>query len=581
MAEYHIAESECLGVAIDHRIRRLFKPVISPPQTTPSTHISMLDSMGRRYRRSGDEIKVTKQLAYPPTTGGILVALQQPRNNHPFEKGVEEVISECGTLAALDDLFHAASCGTLGIGINVSVIDLLPYISEQQMRSMGDGQLRDAFLSTTHTFGRKRPDVLLCCGRIWLKRGQNGCKGKASIFENIGIGKTFGRHTTVGFRDETNSWVSLQRVNGFHLSYVINYWPHISCFRQLQLLAVAEACGRYRDDWAEETWMTSLRNACEQRRRLQGEPDRDPELFLRRWLTRADIVGDGPARRIYLPDYQREYSSTLKAIDSAMQLLSASPLSYDDLLESGLSEMYNDASLMLCQMSTLRDKGWPEMFDRLNNTALQSAAEDTHFFLIKQSLHLPRLAANPRLQEIMSHFLSSLRGYIIGIVDEEFPGSQDEESEYGEDEGFPDSDDEEFPDIEDEEFPDDEDERFPDGEDEGFPYSDGFSYSEEFPYSEGEESPDSEGEGIPDGEDEEFPYSEDEGFLDDEAEELPGSEDEEIPLQIDLREAGDEFLNIAKELEALLGDLLELEEFTPDASVCSDSLSELMENLRF
>ena len=272
MALSYDVETVCLDVAIDHRIKRLLRPVQVPFKAENSTHISMLDTLGRQLGLSDDEIRVTLQLASPSMTGGILVALQQPRSNHPFEKGIEEVINNCETLAALDELFRVVSCGTLRIGTSVSVIDLLPYITKEQVESMDDGQLKDAFLSTVHIFGRKQPQILLCCGKIWLgQRAKDDRKGEAWKFESQGLGSSFGKWTDIRFRDETDNWVSTKRVNGFHPSYAMNYYPHISCFRQLQILTIAEACGMYRGGWREETWMKSLRDSCASlAKQLQG-----------------------------------------------------------------------------------------------------------------------------------------------------------------------------------------------------------------------------------------------------------------------------------------------------------------------
>jgi hypothetical protein len=272
MALPYDVETVCLDVAIDHRIKGLLRPVHVPLKTKNSTHISMLDTLGQQLGRSDDEIGVTLQLASPSMTGGVLVALQQPRSNHPFEKGIEGVINDCKTLAALNELFRVVSCGTFEIGTSVSVIDLLPYITKEQVESMDDGQLKDAFLSTVHIFGRKQPQILLCCGKIFLKqRAKDDRKGEARKFESQGLGTSFGKWTNIRFRDETDNWVSTQRVNGFHPSYAMNYYPHISCFRQLQILTIAEACGMYRGEWKEETWMKSLRDSCASRaKQLQG-----------------------------------------------------------------------------------------------------------------------------------------------------------------------------------------------------------------------------------------------------------------------------------------------------------------------
>ena len=118
----------CLDVAVDHRIRRLFRSV-SYDVTECSDHVSHIEARGRSLKRSHDEIKVTSQLAGPAIKGGIAVVLQQPRHNHPFEKGLSAVIEDCETLYALDDVFSAVSRESLSIRTNITVVDLLPYIS--------------------------------------------------------------------------------------------------------------------------------------------------------------------------------------------------------------------------------------------------------------------------------------------------------------------------------------------------------------------------------------------------------------------------------------------------------------------
>ncbi|KAK4177876.1 hypothetical protein QBC36DRAFT_235548 [Triangularia setosa] len=382
----------CLDVAIDHRIRRLLRPIDVSSETLDSTHISMLNAYGRQLGRSDDEIRVTSQLAGPQTTGGILVALQQPRSNHPFEKGIKCVIDDCETLAALGEVFHIVSCGTLEIGTNVSVIDLLPYITVEQMNDMDDVQLGDAFLSTVHVFGRKKPQIILCCAKIWLGQKRQDCKGEAWKFESQRLGTSFGKRSTIRFRDETRNWVSTERVNGFHPSYCMNYYPHISCFRQLQILTVAEACGMYRDDWTEETWMKSLRDSCaSQVTQLQGT-DRGRE-------------------RIYLPEYERKYSSILEDVQKAIDLLSHSTSLYDDLLQSRLSSMCNDANLIILQMFVLSNKGWPKTFNKQNGAALWTAIDNTRQFLVAVS----GPTGHPRLCRILRCFMSSLRRHVTDI----------------------------------------------------------------------------------------------------------------------------------------------------------------------
>lgn len=276
----------CLGVAIDHRIRRLFKPVPRPASTaTPNSHVSFLQTRGRELGRSKDEIKVTVEMAGPASPGGIAVILQQPRD-HPFERGTEAVIEDCETLAALRDIFAAVSCGTLNLRRDISVVDLLPYITEAEMNRMSDASIKNAFQATVQALCIKEPDVTLCAGRIRLLGNQGRRKGPAPTverdsgngqasklerddrkgdtwkLESAGVGRTFDKYPVVIFRDKNREIVRVRRVNGFHPSLAMNYHPVYSRLRQLLFLAVAQTCRVYGRDWDEEAWMGSLRASC-------------------------------------------------------------------------------------------------------------------------------------------------------------------------------------------------------------------------------------------------------------------------------------------------------------------------------
>jgi hypothetical protein len=94
----------CLDVAVDHRIRKLFKPVLTN-LTERSEHVSCIEAQGEMLNRSCAEIRVTAQLAGPAFKGGIAIALQQPRCDHPFDMGLDAVVEDCKTLRALHDIF--------------------------------------------------------------------------------------------------------------------------------------------------------------------------------------------------------------------------------------------------------------------------------------------------------------------------------------------------------------------------------------------------------------------------------------------------------------------------------------------
>jgi hypothetical protein len=192
----------CLGVAVDHRIRRLFKPVCND-LTEPSNHVSLVETRGQSLERPHSEIQVTAQLAGPAFKGGIAVALQQPRHNHPFEEGLDAVIRDCKTLYALDDVFAAVSCGSLDIRANITIVDLLPYVSES-IASIDGAILEESFRASKHIMLDKEPSVLLCAGKIRLPNTEQSRKRKGDAFklESIRIWEEIWSHSQIPCRSK-------------------------------------------------------------------------------------------------------------------------------------------------------------------------------------------------------------------------------------------------------------------------------------------------------------------------------------------------------------------------------------------
>ncbi|GKT55869.1 hypothetical protein ColTof4_11716 [Colletotrichum tofieldiae] len=344
----------CLDIAVDHRIRRLFRPV---PRyaTEPSTHVSRIEKEGRSLQLYRAEIQVTAQLTGPPVKGGIVVMLQQPRSNHPFEKGLDAVINDCESLRALEDIFTVVSRGTLNFRRDVAVVDLLPYVSGDPS-DIDDTRLKNAFRTSTATVCDKRPDVLLCAGRIMMPfvRAKK-VKGSAYMFENIGIGEQFGRIPKWPARamvrhEGQRGFVAVPKVNGFHPSHAMNYHSHVSLLRQLLILIGAEACGMYRGDWDEFIWMDELRLRCQ-----------------------AYTSGG---------EYLELYSQKLVDIKNCVSRLISTNQCYELLLDSDLSEKCNDASLILRQIHRLKERGWPKFVAEQNEAALREAAATTYRFVI-------------------------------------------------------------------------------------------------------------------------------------------------------------------------------------------------------
>jgi hypothetical protein len=266
--EPEIQSSVCLDIALDHRIRALCKPVTTK-SGEPSEHVSRIRTLGKSLGRSREEIQVTTKLADPATKGGIAITLQQPRDNHPFKHGIDHVIKDCKTLYALDEIFHVVSCCTLDIRSDIGIIDLLPYMSDD-IPEVDDADLTEFFNQSVQAICDKEPDVLLCAGKIWLSNGDkfNKIKGDAMKLESIGLGQKFGQARKLPVqarvRRGDGNLVSIKRVNGFHPSCAMNYYPHVSLMRQLLILVCAEACGMFRGDWEDKQWMVELRSRCQE-----------------------------------------------------------------------------------------------------------------------------------------------------------------------------------------------------------------------------------------------------------------------------------------------------------------------------
>ncbi|EFQ92596.1 hypothetical protein PTT_10278 [Pyrenophora teres f. teres 0-1] len=394
--EIGIQSKECLDVAVDHRIRALCKPV-TVSSREPSKRISRIKTLGESLGRSRKEIQVTTELAGPAVKGGIAITLQQPRGNHPFEEGIDNVIADCETLYALYEIFPMVSCGTLDIRSDISIIDLLPYISDD-ITEIDDADLTKFFNESTQAICDKEPDVLLCAGKIWLPKPDkfNKIKGDARKLESIGFGRMFGQTPKLPvqakIRGSNGSIVSINRVNGFHPSRAMNYYAHVSLMRQLLILICAEACGLFRDDWEDKQWMNELRSRCQ-------------ELS----TSHAEVP---PPR--YIPDYQELYYNTVIGLKQASTHLLSDPnlatsltINYESLLSSNLSETCNNASLILRQMDSLFEQGWPDSKAWINESALEESAKDT-CQVMRSLLKAAKDANGQRLSSIIQQGAKSI-----------------------------------------------------------------------------------------------------------------------------------------------------------------------------
>jgi hypothetical protein len=217
---------ECLGIPVDNRLVKLIQDLDLPICTEASDHLETLKRWGELLHYDEDRLKGSMihhglELAKPATKGGVLVALLQPHSSQEFEQGFLTDLHDCATTDAVSDLIEAATGGRMGVD-DVSVFDTMPYFADDT----DDGDILE---EARDTFGKmveaKKPDVVLCCYRVSPFDTNNTIvRGLSSR----GIGKV---HNELEF--ELSDGSTTKRINAFHQSYAVNYYPTYSCFRRL------------------------------------------------------------------------------------------------------------------------------------------------------------------------------------------------------------------------------------------------------------------------------------------------------------------------------------------------------------
>lgn len=243
----------CMNIAVDHRIRRLFVAVQLPvgralPREDEAFD-NVVDFARERIRPlESDEINVTKRLAGPyGVTGGILVLLQQPAEGHEFRDGTAATIHRCMTLQGLHNVFHTVSLGTVGIA-DLNVLDMQPFVRPSDRERLHGSLRMELQHHLLKTIEARSPAVVMCASRSFDKAGPLEC------FASLGVGKTM--------LERSAEHGQPLKVNAFHPSYALNFYPLEPDFRQLLLLEAIHVCRRYIGAWVEDDWMRDLRERC-------------------------------------------------------------------------------------------------------------------------------------------------------------------------------------------------------------------------------------------------------------------------------------------------------------------------------
>ncbi|KAL1965857.1 hypothetical protein VTN77DRAFT_4990 [Rasamsonia byssochlamydoides] len=386
---------ECLGIPIDHRLRRIIRRAqIKRPCDENAGHLRILYEFGSRLVYEEDrnvpvcEIDFATEMARPDSKGGIVVALYRPSSKQDFSTGFVSARDSCGSLKAVKDLVSAASDRKLGFD-DVSTFDAIPILHELVKDADLINDAQDTF---AEMIVAKQPDVVICC---WKCDAQNEL---VKSLQSIGVGKCFDKPTlTYG----PSLSLSLLRVNAFHPSFAINYNPTYSCFRRLLILEFTKAFALWRQDWEEEKWMTELRTFC-RRQMLCLSSD-----LLQRWeliltslterLEKCKFFG------IYSFCTERYIETDLSESDITWLCCDASLL-LDAVIKRGENEdeaywLPNDVFKRWCAGA------WPDQSLTINETSTSGYFNHLELLLKASSLH-QKLAR--MLQNKLFNFLRDL-----------------------------------------------------------------------------------------------------------------------------------------------------------------------------
>ncbi|KAH7071386.1 hypothetical protein BKA63DRAFT_535297 [Paraphoma chrysanthemicola] len=257
-------------------------------------------------------------LAKPDTTGGLVIALQQPARSQVFTADVDWVRDECDTLAYLDKSLAFVN-GPGGLE-TTSVFDAFPFITEQISSEALSSEAASAYNTFISMVDAKKPEVLFACWRI---HGQDDLS-----FSGKGPGRTNQVHSL----KFPNGHV-VRVVNGFHPSYVANYCPNESCFRRLFAMELCKALCELNTAWQEDDWMKELRKRCRERTlQLMKEKGTDGEELQtkpRRELRGARADNTAKKYKAYTKSFDNGLKSLKKTFNHMMSSAYTSQSSWD------------------------------------------------------------------------------------------------------------------------------------------------------------------------------------------------------------------------------------------------------------
>lgn len=119
---------ECLGIPVDHRLRRLIRKAQPINTNEDSEHIRILQRFGKSLKNGQSDYLSTYDLSFglelarPESKAGVVVVLLQPHSTQDNSDGFLAGRHTCATINAVSDLISAATNSKLGLD-DISVFD--------------------------------------------------------------------------------------------------------------------------------------------------------------------------------------------------------------------------------------------------------------------------------------------------------------------------------------------------------------------------------------------------------------------------------------------------------------------------
>ena len=336
-----------LGVPVDHRLRDIIRKLIvlneAPSNSNSSSnHSERLRQLSQSMRSRGwliseNEVDFACYLAQPAVQGGIVVALTQPPQYQDYSTTTDDTVKDCNTLLALQQLGEFFNLPF----DRLSIFDAFPFITEKE-HDQEDVDHSESHTTFHEMILEKRPTVVLSG---WTSPSFEGFTTKP--LQKRPIGAVFPSPIMHYYG------LKFSMVNMPHPSYCVNYNPTESCFRQLQILEFAQACGRLWGTWQEKAWMAELRRRCRARAKFLFDSKFDSSsMFI--CANRGDLCDSSD--EAFITGRLTETLTQLGPLLGGMRYSFSSKAQIEDhLSKTNILELCSDASLILRRVDAITD----------------------------------------------------------------------------------------------------------------------------------------------------------------------------------------------------------------------------------